>query len=116
MPLPTVVIAQHDRSVARGLASELQEHFARVAVIRDTTELRAVLVRHEARVVVLDLDLVSLDEVQQLAGSAGKPTIVCTHHSPDEHMWMAALKAGADELCHSQDLRSILRASRTVAK
>jgi DNA-binding NarL/FixJ family response regulator len=79
-------------------------------------ELRTMLQRHEVRVAVLDLELVNLDEVQQLASSLGGLTIVCTHRSPNEHMWMAALNAGADEFCHSQDVRSILRASRTTAK
>jgi len=116
MPLPTIVIAQHDQSIAQGLASELHPHFARVAVTQDATELRTMLRRHEARVAVLDLELVNLDEVQQLARTFDDLTIVCTHRSPDEQMWMAALDAGAAEFCHSQDVRSILRASRIAAK
>jgi DNA-binding NarL/FixJ family response regulator len=116
MPLASIVIAQHDQSIAQGLANELQPHFTGVAVIGDAVELRTMLLRHEARVAVLDLELVTLDEVQQLASSLGDLTIVCTHHSPDEHMWNAALNAGAAEFCHSQDVRSILRASRTERK
>ena len=116
MPLPTIVIAQHDQTIAQRVANELQAHFTRVAVTGDVMELRTMLQRHEVRVAVLDLELVNLDEVQQLASSLGGLTIVCTHRSPNEHMWMAALNAGADEFCHSQDVRSILRASRTTAK
>jgi len=74
------------------------------------------LLRHEARVAVLDLELVEMEEVRQLARVFEELTIVCTHRSPDEQMWMAALNAGAVEFCHPEDIRSILRASRTAPK
>jgi DNA-binding NarL/FixJ family response regulator len=116
MPLPALVIAQHDGSIAQRLADELYPHYADVAVTDDAMELRTMLLRYKARVAVLDLELVSLEEVSQLASTFSDLTIVCTHESPDEQMWTAALNAGAVEFCQTQDLRSILRASRTVAK
>jgi DNA-binding NarL/FixJ family response regulator len=114
MPSPTVVIAQSDPRVAQGLANDLHAHFVRVAVAQSAPELRALLLRHEARVAVLDLELVNIEEVRKLAGNFSDLAIVCTHRSPDEQMWMAALNAGAVEFCHPQDLHSILRASRTA--
>jgi DNA-binding NtrC family response regulator len=116
MPLSTIVIAQHDHSIAQGLANDLHAHFSEVTVTENAMELRTLLLRHEARVAVLDLELVNLDEVHQLASSFDDLTIVCTHRAPDEQMWMAALDAGAVEFCHAQDVRSILRASKTAAK
>jgi DNA-binding NarL/FixJ family response regulator len=116
MPLPTVVIAQHDQSIAKGLADELDLHFARVVVAESAEELPTLLQRHQARVAVLDTEIVNLNEVRQLAHSFDDLAIVCTHSSPDEKMWMAALTAGAVEFCHPGDLRSILRASSGVAK
>ncbi len=116
MPSPTVVIAQNDPTIAMELADHLHAHFARIAVAESTVELRAMLLRHEARIAVLDLELVDMDEVRQLARVFGDLTIVCTHRSPDERMWMAALNAGAVEFCHPQDIRSILRASRSLPK
>ena len=110
MPSPTVVIAQNDPTIALALANDLHAYFARVTVADSIMELRTLLARHEARVAVLDLELVNVDEVNQLARSFGDLTIVCTHRSPDEQMWMAALNAGAVEFCHPQDIRSILRA------
>ncbi len=113
MPSPTVVVAQNDPTIALGLANDLHAYFARVTVADSVAELRTLLARHEARVAVLDLELVSVDEVNQLARTFGDLTIVCTHRSPDERMWMASLNAGAVEFCHPQDIRSILRAWRT---
>jgi DNA-binding response OmpR family regulator len=114
MPSPTVVIAQADPAIAVGLANDLHAHFARVTVAESPVELRTMLLRHQARVAVLDLELLDLDEVRKLARAFCDLTIVCTHRSPDERMWMDALKAGAVELCHPRDMRSILRASRSA--
>jgi hypothetical protein len=75
-------------------------------------EVRTLLLRHETRVAVLDLEVVNLEEVRQLVRTFCNLTIVCTHHSPDDWMWIAALNAGAVEFCHPDDLRSILRARR----
>jgi DNA-binding NtrC family response regulator len=111
----TVVIAQNDPDIAQGLANDLHAHFARVAVAESAMELRTLLLRHEARVAVLDLEVVNLEEVRQLARTFCNLTIVCTHRSPDERMWIAALNAGAVEFCHPQDIRSIMRASSTSA-
>jgi DNA-binding response OmpR family regulator len=112
MPTPTVVIAQSDSAVARELAENLHAHFPRVAVAQTTKELRTLLMRHEARLAVLDLEMVGLQDVHNLSALFGDLVIVCTHRTPDEQMWMAALDAGAVEFCHPLDLRSILQSSR----
>jgi len=83
---------------------------------KNAMELHTMLLRNEARVAVLDLELVTLVEVNTLARTFEDLVVVCTHRSPDERMWMAALKSGAVEFCHPEDLRSILRAARTGAK
>jgi DNA-binding NarL/FixJ family response regulator len=116
MPSPTVVIAQNNSATAAGLANDLQAYFVRVAIADSAVELPALLARHEARLAVLDLELVDLEAVHQLAQQFSDLAIVCTHRSPDERMWMASLNAGAVEFCHPQDVRSILRAWRTGSR
>ena len=116
MPLSTVIIVQNDPQIAQELANDLHAHFARVAVAESTAELRALLPRHQARVAVLDTEIVSLAEIGQLVDAFRNLVVVATHRSPDERMWMAALNAGAVEFCHPQDLRSILRASRATKR
>jgi DNA-binding NarL/FixJ family response regulator len=98
------------------LTNDLHAHFAKVALADNAAELRTMLQRHDARVAVLDLEMVGLEEVSQLARTFDDVTFVCTHRSPDERMWMAALDAGAVEFCHPYDLHAILRASRMVPK
>ena len=34
--------------------------------------------------------------------------IVCTHRVPDEEMWMAALEAGASDVCPTDDVENVL--------
>jgi DNA-binding NtrC family response regulator len=116
MQISTIVIAQHDQSIAQGLANELHAHFTRVLVAENAVELHTVLLRHRARAVVVDTETLSSEEISQLASTFSDLAIVATHRSPDERMWMAALNAGAVEFCHPQDIRSILRASRAAPK
>jgi DNA-binding NarL/FixJ family response regulator len=116
MPTPTVVVAQNDPNTAQVLSSDLHAHFARIDVVKSASELRTLLLRHDARLAVLDLEMISIEEVRQLASTFCDLSIVCTHRSPDERMWMTALGAGAVEFCHPEDIRSILRASRSAAK
>jgi hypothetical protein len=33
---------------------------------------------------------------------------VCTHRIPDEEMWMAALSAGACDVCPADDVNNVL--------
>ncbi len=116
MPLPTIVIAQNDPTIAMQLANDLHAHFARVAVAANAAELRTMLLRHDARVAVLDLELFNLEDIRQLAHIFDDLTIVCTHRSPDERMWMDVMDAGAIEFCHPLDIHTILRASRMAPK
>ena len=87
MPSPTVVIAQSDPRTAQGLAKDLHAHFSKVAVAQSAVELRTLLLRHEAQVAVLDLEIVKLEEVQTAARGCSttlrssapiaRPTSVC---------------------------------------
>ena len=110
-PTATVVIAQNDPGVAQSLSNGLHAHFSGVIVAENALEVRTLLLRHpKVRVAVLDLDLVNVEEVRQLASSCCNLSIVCTHPSPNDRMWIAALDAGAVEYCHPDDIRSIVRA------
>jgi DNA-binding NarL/FixJ family response regulator len=116
MPLSTVVIAQSDPRTAQGIAEDLHAHFAKVAIAQSAVELHDLLLRHEARIAVLDLEIVNLEEVRKLSEAFDGLAIICTHRSPDERLWMAALNAGAIEFCHPLDLHSILRATHSAAQ
>jgi DNA-binding NarL/FixJ family response regulator len=74
-------------------------------------ELRTSILKHRARVAILDMELASLPELEQLSHEFPGLSVVCTHRLADEEMWTAALSAGASDICPTYDTHSILRAA-----
>jgi DNA-binding response OmpR family regulator len=112
MNSPEVVIAQVEPEVAGRMAAELHAHFTRVSVAASAEELHSLLLRTRASIAVLDLELIPLDEVRQLARNFAELSIVCTHRAPDERTWLDSLNAGAADCCQPEDMRTILRVAR----
>ena len=117
----SVIVLEKDPRVARTLAGGLHPHFA-VDVTGSREELRDKVERNHPEAVVLNIEYWRLTDVESLHRDFPKLPIVCTHRIPDEEMWMAALEAGACDVCPSDDvgnvLTSVLRStalSRSVA-
>ena len=117
----SVVVLEKDPSVARSLAGGLRPHFS-VHLTGSREELQESLVRNHPEAVVLNIEYWRLTDVESLHRDFPKLSIVCTHRIPDEEMWMAALDAGASDVCAADDvgnvLMSVLRStgmSRTAA-
>jgi DNA-binding NarL/FixJ family response regulator len=114
----SVVVAQGNSKTAEMLAKSLYNHFRVVHLFRTLDELRQAIPSNRADVAIVDLELASLSEVQQLKREFSSTTIVCTHRLADEKMWMDALAAGASDCCYSSDVRAIVLAAsltRTVS-
>jgi len=58
--------------------------------------------------VVLDIEHWRLTDVQTLRRDFPALSIICTHRVPDEEMWMAAMEAGASDVCPSDDVATVL--------
>jgi DNA-binding NtrC family response regulator len=116
-----VVVLEKDPGVARSLAGGLRPHFS-VHVADSNEELRENVARNHAEAVILNIEHWRLTDVQSLHRDFPQLSIVCTHRIPDEEMWMAAMSAGASDVCPADDvgnvLMSVLRStalSRTAA-
>ncbi len=107
-----IVVANHDSSVAAELAMSLDKHFRSVSVARSLDEVRTAIPRQKPELAVIDLETVSLHDVEKLHHDFKNVPIVCTHRLPDEEMWTEALAAGAIDVCQSNDVGSILMAVR----
>ena len=117
----SVVLLEKDPGVARSLAGGLRDHFS-VHVTSSNEELWDNVARNRPEAVVLNIEHWRLTDVESLHREFPQLPIVCTHRIPDEEMWMAALAAGACDVCPADDvgnvLTSLLRSaalSRTAA-
>jgi DNA-binding NarL/FixJ family response regulator len=105
----SVVVLEKDPGVARSLAGGLRGHFL-VHVAGSDQELRDSLARNSPEAVVLNIEYWRLTDVESLHRDFPQIPIVCTHRVPDEEMWMAALSAGASDVCPSDDMGNLLTA------
>jgi len=107
----SVVLLEKDPKVARSLAGGLRPHFS-VHVIQSREELRERLAKNHPEAVVLDIEYWRLTDVESLHHDFPELPIVCTHRIPDEEMWMAALEAGATDVCPADDVQNVLTSVR----
>ena len=103
----SVVLLERDPGVARSIAGGLRSHFS-VLVTRSREELRDRVERNHPEAVVLNIEYWRLTEVESLHRDFPQLPIVCTHRIPDEEMWMAALEAGASDVCPADDVGNVL--------
>src|ERR1700757_5503406 len=102
-----VVVLEKDPRVARSLAGGLHPHFS-VDVTGSREELRDKVAQNHPEAVVLNIEYWRLTDVESLHRDFPKLPIVCTHRIPDEEMWMAALEAGASDVCPTDDLGDVV--------
>jgi DNA-binding response OmpR family regulator len=107
MAQTSIVVLEQDPGVARSLAGGLRPHFS-VHVTRSREELRDNVVRNRPDAVVLNIEYWRLTDVESLHRDFPSLPIVCTHRIPDEEMWMAALEAGASDVCPADDVANVL--------
>jgi len=107
-----VVVYETDPKLAQSIACGLRPHFA-VEVTQSREELRERLAQNHPEAVVLNIEHWRLSDLENLHRDFPKLSIVCTHRVPDEEMWMAALDAGASDVCpdDAQDVLTSVRRS-----
>jgi DNA-binding NtrC family response regulator len=107
----SVVVLETDPKLAQSLAGGLCSHFS-VHLTRSREELRERLTKHHPQAVVLNIEDWRLVDVQTLHQDFPSLPIVCTHRVPDEEMWMAAMDAGASDVCPADDVANVLTSVR----
>jgi DNA-binding NtrC family response regulator len=103
----SVVILEKDPGVARSLIGGLGPHFS-VHLTDSHEAMRENVTRTHPEAVVLNIEHWRLADVESLHHDFPQLPIVCTHRVPDEEMWMAALSAGACDVCPADDLNNLL--------
>jgi DNA-binding NtrC family response regulator len=108
----SLVIYHTDPRTAHSLEVGLSQHFGRVTLVNHYEEIRSVIARHRADILVLDLEVTRMDEVERLHQEFPSVSIVATHRLADEDLWTAAMNQGAADVCepsHEQIVRSVMR-------
>jgi DNA-binding response OmpR family regulator len=104
----SVVVLESDPRVAQRLADGLRSHFHSVHVTRTRDELRDKVAKNRPEAIVVDIEASRLTDIESLHRDFPALPIVCTHRVPDEEMWMAALGAGAADVCAAGDVENLL--------
>jgi DNA-binding NarL/FixJ family response regulator len=104
----SVVLFAKDPTVAQSLIGGLRPHFQAVLVTGSGDELRSKVATNHPGAVVFDIESSRLNEVANLHREFPSLPIVCTHRIPDEELWMAALEAGASDVCPEDDVNNVL--------
>ena len=104
-----VVVLEKDPVVAQSLAGGLRPHFS-VHLAGSHEHFLDNVAHSRPQAVVLNLEHWSLCDLERLHQAFPELSIVCTHRIPDEEMWMAALAAGACDVCPADDINNVLTA------
>ena len=107
----SVVVLESDPVIAQSLAGSLSSHFHSVHFTRSRDELRERVARNRPEVVILDMEYSRLTDVSNLHHDFPSLPIVCTHRIPDEELWLAALEAGASDVCRTGDMQCVLNSA-----
>ena len=102
------VIVQIDPSKAEAIAASLNDYFRSVSVAHSKEELRYAIPRKRADLAVIDLEMFSLAELEQLHQDFLATALVCTHRVPDEEMWMNAMSVGAADVCDNENIAAVV--------
>jgi len=104
----SVVVLENDPRVAQSLAGQLSSHFHAVHMAHSREEFRERVAKNRPEAVVLNMESSRLTDVRNLHSDFPTLPIVCTHRIPDEEMWLAALDAGASDVCPADDVENVL--------
>jgi DNA-binding response OmpR family regulator len=104
----SVVVLESDPKLAESLTGGLSNYFHSVQLTPSGGELRERIAKHRPQAVIVDVESSGLAEVQNLHQDFPSLPIVCTHRVPDEELWVAALEAGASDVCAADDVQHVL--------
>ncbi len=102
------VVVESDPRVAKTLAGGLSSHFHSIHLARSGEDLHERVANNRPEVVILDMEYSRLADLRNLHHDFPSLPIVCTHRIPDEQLWIAALEAGATDVCAVDDVQNVL--------
>jgi DNA-binding NtrC family response regulator len=102
-----VVLLQADTNVTKSMTASLSKSFSSVDATQSIDKLQRSIAEHRPVVVIVDLEMVSMNDVKRLCSDFSDVKVICTHRLADDEMWTQALSAGAVDVCPSFDIGGI---------
>jgi hypothetical protein len=109
-----IVILQGNSAHAENLAASSKSISQAAFIVHTLPDLLTLVAQFPISIGVVDLGLVTIQEVVRLRTQLGME-IICTHHTPDDEMWTRAMDAGAIDCCFDDDVPAICRAIQQTA-
>lgn len=106
----SVVIAQKDHSAALRLAHAIGARCRHVAVVQSSIEIHDAILKGQAQALIVDLDLISSEQLRSLCKEFRSTAVVATHNMLDEPMWKQCMDLGAADCFRPSDIEGMLRA------
>jgi DNA-binding response OmpR family regulator len=104
----SAVVLENDSRLGKSLAGGLSSHFHSVQLTRSGEELRERVAKNRPAVVIVDMECSRLSDVRNLHQDFPSVPIVCTHRVPDDELWVAAMEAGASDVCATGDVENVI--------
>jgi DNA-binding NarL/FixJ family response regulator len=98
-----VVLLQCDPRVAESMAASLSPSFPSIHSTHSMAKLQSSIALHRPAVAIVDLEMISMNDVERLCHDFSDVKVICTHRLADEEMWTQALTAGAVDVCRAYD-------------
>ena len=89
----------------------LSQEFSAVYTARSVDELQTQIRKHRAQAAIVDMELVSVDDLEALSHEFPAVRFVCNHRLADDALWTAVMNAGAADCVPSFDIEGMVSAA-----
>jgi hypothetical protein len=104
-----VVFANPSEELPKSLLKRTRRELPNFATVHAAAEIREMVPRLRAQLAVVDLEMISFQELADLCREFPATAFVCIHRLADDAMWAQSLAAGAADCCSTADLPWILQ-------
>jgi hypothetical protein len=109
MSLVRVVLANPSAELPKSLLSVPRRELPNFATVHAAAEIRNMVPRLRAQLAVVDLEMITFQELADLCHEFPATAFVCIHRLADDAMWAQSLAAGAVDCCSTADLPWIMQ-------
>ena len=115
MPTVRVVFANPSQELPKSLLTAKRREMPNFAIVHAAAEIRETVPKLRAQLAIVDLEMITFQELAELCREFPSTAFVCIHRLADDSMWAQSLAAGAVDCCSASDLPWILQNAERYA-